>query len=82
VFPSVSHPVPQHEPPLGIGVVDLHGLAGVEGVDVVRPCGVGANSVLSEAEQRVQVLLEPLREREREKKNSVKESIFVLPFFT
>ena len=61
-LPSVGYPISQYQPPLSISVVDLHRLAGVEGVDIVRTSGVGTNSILSQTEHGVKVLLEPLED--------------------
>mmetsp|Transcript_3877 Transcript_3877/g.9443 ORF Transcript_3877/g.9443 Transcript_3877/m.9443 type:complete len:298 (+) Transcript_3877:43-936(+) len=55
----VKHAVPEHEPALGVGVVDLHGLAGHEGDDVVGAHCNRVHRVLGEAEEGVQPVGHP-----------------------
>ena len=79
VLPCIRNTVPEHQPPLSVCVVDLYGLAGVEGVYVVRNRGSGPDTVLSNTEHCVQVLSEttlnlPGRELETRKKGAAVET--------
>ena len=61
MFPSVSHTISKDQSSLSVSVVDLHCLAGVQGVDVIRTGGIGTNGILSETKQGMEVLFKSLK---------------------
>eukprot|EP00045_Choanoeca_perplexa_P013362 m.151341 g.151341 ORF g.151341 m.151341 type:complete len:352 (+) comp16336_c0_seq1:1673-2728(+) len=53
---SVSYSIPQDKTAFSIGVVDFHSLARVQKVNIIRAGGFGADSILSNGQQTVQLV--------------------------